>query len=537
MRPLLLVFVLASCGPEAPPCAPVPSGAEFSPPMRWPLDVLVVLGHSPTPEEHARRAAELARLLEIQVTGDLDEDGEQDFDPPEDIHLAVISASLGSGGAPIAGCEPYDTGDGAAPIAPIECGTSAYLTLRTDRGESPAALVDAFECVARFEPSCEIEQPLEAALRALSSPELDGFVREASTLTIVVMTTRDDCSASDPRLFSLAAPYEAASVEVACPFHEEALHPIERYVDGFLSARTRPGLLAFVPIAGIPEDLAPARGESPDFERLVSSDLALRDDRMEPAVDPLDPTRLRASCASPNGTGARPPLRLVRVLRGLYEHGADVTLESVCADRFEPVLLQGIPRGVIDCVYDLPPFPRRADGSAACTIEILLPPGVPCSDTPGAVPSGETEDGRARCVWTQLVPTAEDRAEDREPDGAGWFVDDYTDPARWECGVDPGATAERIVFTVRGTPGAQAWIRCDESEPPPSTTPCGACPEGLECDPVREVCGVPCRGDAHCALAHLNDHVCDDRWLADIDPERFDDDDRFYDFCVPRSCP
>ena len=124
-------------------------------------------------------------------------------------------------------------------------------------------------------PGCMIEQPLEAALKALlpsDSPvsfiegvargdtDNAGFLREDSILVLVFVTDEDDCSIQDP---ALLAPDDAGTGPVrpgldAGPPHidicsdVEALFPIQRYVDALATIRARRDVV-FGFIAGWPE--------------------------------------------------------------------------------------------------------------------------------------------------------------------------------------------------------------------------------------------------------------------------------------------
>lgn len=150
------------------------------------------------------------------------------------------------------------------------------------------------------------------------------------------MTDEEDCSARDPDLFNPSSPtYGATDLNLRCFAHAEAaVHPIERYVDGLLQLRRRARRLVYLPLAGIPLDLAPAVGERPLWDHLVSEDPALRDERMQERVDPALPSRLLPSCNVPGRGVAFAPVRLVRVAQALERTGAHVSVGSVCQESF-----------------------------------------------------------------------------------------------------------------------------------------------------------------------------------------------------------
>lgn len=147
----------------------------------------------------------------------------------------------------------------------------------------------------------------------------DGGRRDASTARDAAPPppTRDDPAAGAGR-----------SLDVRCFEDVDALHPIERYVDGLLALRTDPRRLVLAPIVGLPVDLVPAVGARPDWASIEA------DARMAPRVDPETGTTAAPSCAVPGRGVAYPPVRIMRVARGLESEGAGVTLQSICQESF-----------------------------------------------------------------------------------------------------------------------------------------------------------------------------------------------------------
>jgi hypothetical protein len=72
----------------------------------------------------------------------------------------------------------------------------------------PGQLADVFSCIADVGATgCGFEAQLEGMKRALSGdrPENAGFLRSDAYLGVVILTDEDDCSATDPTIFTLPA--------------------------------------------------------------------------------------------------------------------------------------------------------------------------------------------------------------------------------------------------------------------------------------------------------------------------------------------
>ena len=143
------------------------------------------------------------------------------------LHLGVVSTTVGTGGQPFPGCPataPADdgrlhsalVGDTINGIACNQCtvrdaylsDTAATPTTRTTNYSCPGTnpLATALPCIAELgSGGCGFEAPLEAMKRALdgSHPENAGFLREGADLAVIILTDEDDCSVADPALFSL----------------------------------------------------------------------------------------------------------------------------------------------------------------------------------------------------------------------------------------------------------------------------------------------------------------------------------------------
>ncbi len=363
----LLALASASCGGArdtdagAGDSGPFDAGAPL--PVATDLDLLFLIDTSGSlTSEQQALAAQLPWLFQILATGDLDGDRVADFRPFDTVHAGVITADMGTGGFTVPTCANSSFGDdgilrtASAPAAPLWCAASYPSFIEWRASDAPEAIARPLTCLSAGTRGCGFEQPLEAVLKALSpaaanagtaanyaSPRFlgntaghgdrahAGFVRDDSLLAIVVFSDEDDCSARDPELFNRDSAAYNADLNLRCfAFAGEALHPLDRYVDGLLQLRRSPDRLAFMPIVGIPRDLEPGPGQPIDFPPLIGADLSVRDDRMRQRVDPASPTRLFPSCNEADTGLAFPPLRIVRVASMLEERGARVGLASIC---------------------------------------------------------------------------------------------------------------------------------------------------------------------------------------------------------------
>lgn len=384
------------------------------------LDLLFVVDGSPSMvQERALVATELERMVRILTTGDRDGDGVLDFPPMRSLHVGVVSSDLG-------GCVPSAA---AAVLRPGCSVTDRIFRFGFDPPIDEDALSSELGCAVELVATeCAIEQPLEAALRALSPSVANasvaagyvppsgarlegdranaGFLRPDSVLAMVIATDEDDCSLLRP-----ASDVPGGDVPDGCTLR--SLQPLERYVDGLLQLRANPGMLFFAVLGAVPQDLPAA---SAPYE------VMLADPRMSETLDPSGD--LVPSCESPVGRGT-PPRRLVQLATLLRDRGAGTAVTSICEASALPLV---------------DPFPSRAppsDGiclperldapSEACAVELRLPAESErdadrrCS-TLGLSVLG-IEDGRERCEVPLVDPLA---------GRAGWTYGDGA-AAEW-CG-------------------------------------------------------------------------------------------------------
>ena len=307
------------------------------------VDVLFVIDNSGSMvEEQEALVAAFRGMAAALATGDLDEDGRPDFPAATDLHVAVVTSDLGAfdateegdGLRPVA-CGPGSPARGDDGVLERVCGGSErYLTHRA--GDSIDAFSESFACLARVgTDGCGFEQPLEAALKALtvaSSPlrfagdsrghgarENAGFLRPDSVLAIVLLTDEDDGSVGN-------SSFVDATTEEQIVLGDSWYFPVERYAAGFDLLHEDPERIVFAAIAGLPADLA---ADPLDAEAVLS------DPRMQRVYDPDEGVRLVPSCVSPGRSRASPPRRLVE-LAGRMEGRAVV--RSICREDYRSAL-------------------------------------------------------------------------------------------------------------------------------------------------------------------------------------------------------
>ncbi len=317
------------------------------------LDVLLVIDNSNSmEEEQASLHEQLPRFARALASGDVDGDGTQDFPALESVRIGVVTTDMGVGASSMPSCDaPFgDDGILRTTSGDPEC-TGSFPNFAEIGADASPSELDNFVlqvgCVANVGiGGCGFEQQLDSALKAVTPSSSDivfydsttghgttanaGFLREDSMLAIVVMSDEDDCSAADSDIFNPeSSRYGGVDLNLRCHFFPEAVHPLTRYVDGFLALRTHPADVIFAPIVGAsPEALANASG----------LDALLADPSMTVREDPTSPGRLRPSCEVPGVGTAFPPGRIVGVAHGLEQAGAHAVVSSICQSDFTPAI-------------------------------------------------------------------------------------------------------------------------------------------------------------------------------------------------------
>ena len=127
-----------------------------------------------------------------------------------DLHVAVVSSDMGAGDGSISGCNASSGDQGVFRYTPRGTCTSSGLqtgaTFISDVGGTKnytGNLEDVLGCISALgQAGCGFPHQFAAILRALGadgSPppqENQGFLRQDGTLVVVLLTNKDDCSAS-----------------------------------------------------------------------------------------------------------------------------------------------------------------------------------------------------------------------------------------------------------------------------------------------------------------------------------------------------
>ncbi|MBK8170629.1 MAG: hypothetical protein IPK60_09840 [Sandaracinaceae bacterium] len=464
------------------------------------VDILLVLDNSGSmSQEQTSLAEQFPRFMEILARGDRDLDGVQDFTPVSDLHVGVVTTDMGVGAfAGIPTCGPGTTAGGAmfgddgilrtrgnTEIAGCQASYPAVLEFRasehaSDFDEALAEFSANGSCVVQPGTSgCGFEQPLEAALKALTpstntaiqffGPTLGrgdrenaGFLRADSVLVILLMTDEEDCSVDPEKadVFNQASGTYTGDLNLRCFNYPEVALPVQRYIDGFRALRAgEPLRLVFAAVAGVPSSLV-ADPNSIDYEAILASPEMQEEVRTD---GPQAGHQLRPSCIAPAGRGeAFPPRRIVQVARGL---GPSSTVGSICQTDLGPVIdqiVQAVTQATPQaCLAE--PLARTTDGLVNCALEVTLPASEPsaqlCADLPGSIPSLTVRRGnQEQCTLTQLAVSTASGALMPEA-GVGWYYDDFTGRIVTTCSDRPSAQG----LSLQGTslpPETTARLRC-----------------------------------------------------------------------------
>ena len=559
------------------------------------VDLLFVVDDSGSmQEEQSELIGQIPRLVRILATGDSGLDGTIDFHPARSIHVGIVSSDMGVALATnVSSCATGDGDDGLLRVGSTRCAmTQRGPVLEFTQGDDAATFASDVGCAANLGVSgCAEEQPLESMLKALSpsSPQVwtipsyaaptfidgsghggdgdtnGGFIRADSVLAIILISDENDSSTTDPHLFAPDDPtYRSGNLAQRGFYFPNSLTPVERYVQGLLALRQRPGHLVFGAIVGVPPEAVHAR---------MTPDELLALPEMEERIDPLREDRLIASCRGPFQTdGAYPGRRAIEVARGLAAAGAGTTIGSICDASFESSLDEIIQRvGEAFRGTCLPrPLGTDATGRVTCRVDEVL------------APIGSTDDDRSHCsllpshdsytleametvlVGGELVTREVCRIHQlsrAEVGGStpGWFYDDGSTGTNVaaDCPTTGGGAQRVSIQGLTLVTGADLRFVCDEAiegtgttvtigtfcNPGAAVDTCAAAlaPDRrtpLVCDLFTRACAVRCSGDSECTGAGLAGQVCDSRMAMEVFASVPDglDPTATHDVCVNAAC-
>ena len=476
------------------------------------VDLLFMMDNSGSmSQEQVAIAREIPNLVRVLASGDINDDGEQDFPPVVSLNVGIISSDMGTGGVVVRGaCErdPNFGDDGVlrnqGNVAISGCAATYdpnFLNFRPADGGDPNAFAADVECLAVLGTNgCGFEQQLEAVLKAVTpstSPitfgmgtvghadgQNRGFLRDDSLLVVLMITDEDDCSALDPDVYNrMSTRYPAPELNLRCFQYPEAVQPVERYTQGLLATRADPDLLIFAAITGIPEDVNPDPAAPIDYAAILA------DDDMQERVNPMMPQELAPSCDRP-GTGvAFPPRRIVTLAQQLEAGGANSLVQTICQDDYT-----GAIQGVINKIADvlggtcLPrTLNRDASGRVNCDVVEVLPSTgdvTTCTAIPGRESIGTEVDDMGN---THEVCRVAQLTQAESGSGApGWYYDDFTAEVMDRC---PAERPQRIAFANSPATGTVVRLECLQT----ISGSMGAVGVGTGCGDDPGVCntGVP----------------------------------------------
>lgn len=331
---LAAALALGACGDNLQPYTDPPSIDVVSmPALPWPeVDILVVVDDSANTSSFQVSLADgfdtLLDRLEAAAgarfgghvgvaTSDLGATSLRDLDRPG----ATVGACTGRG----------DDGLLRTSGAPVSAGYLAFsndVYKRNYTGDRHAAISTMLHVGSN---GCDFAQPLAASVRAFGNPANAGFHVPTSNLLVLIVTNEDDCSASDPALFSLGGAFRCTHEGLVCDEDLDspgAKHGCRARIDSpsvenvaYHAAQLRklvsdPSRLTVAVIAGVPSPV-------------------ILEDQRPPGGGP-SALGLASSCEGPTMvTGAVPPVRLRDLTEQVGAHGA---LASICPGNLRPPL-------------------------------------------------------------------------------------------------------------------------------------------------------------------------------------------------------
>jgi len=291
-----------------------------------------------------------------------------------DLHLAVISSSLGAGAfGDVPGCVPGAPGgdDGGRFQHKVGCGLNAGETfLKSEDGGNnfTGSLSDVFSCIAQLgDGGCGFEHQLESTRVALmkaemaSDPDNGGFLRADAKLAIVMLTNEDDCSVPpESQLFDTSVALVADQPPLGglwsyrCnEFGHKCDQPMPHTANGLpltmtgcVSKEDTNGMYHLTPVADFVTFLKGLKSAPNDvFVAALAGPLApyvvhARTAQTGSGVTEQQP-EVSHACTATDGTYADPSIRLSSFVSAF---GVNGDAETICADSFAPAIANMVTR-------------------------------------------------------------------------------------------------------------------------------------------------------------------------------------------------
>lgn len=282
-----------------------------------------------------------------------------------DVHMAVISSSLGAGAfSDVPGCDPGPPGDDGGkfqnrPGCGLLMGQTYLRASASGAGDNfSGSLTSALGCLANLgDRGCGFEHQLESTRLALtkasnpSDPDNGGFLRDEATLAVIMLTNEDDCSVpADSQLFDTNVssltdlPPLGGLWSYRCnEFGHRCDQPLPHTAAGLpmtltncTSSETAMGLFHLTPVADF---IAFLRSLKPDPSQIFVAGLMAppapyvvnaRVAQLSTGGTELQPT-IAHSCSTMDGTFGDPAVRLSQFIAAFGPNG---TIENICASDF-----------------------------------------------------------------------------------------------------------------------------------------------------------------------------------------------------------
>ncbi len=252
------------------------------------------------------------------------------------------------------------------------------------RNYQDETLSEVFSCIANVgSDGCGIEQPLEAVMRALTTPapENRGFLRQDAYLAVVLMSDEDDCSVENTEIFNpegdinsvlgVMTSFRCTEFGVVC---DEPWNRTPNGAETYHNCISRPEgdpMSLLHPISRYTSFLSTIKDASRVIAALVAGPY---DGTLVVEPDVNQNPQLAASC-TPNN--AMPAVRLKEFVNHFLSNPADASWAhtSICSEDFSPALTGVSTRLATvvgtQCLAAVPagcPDPAAAFGEAALTM-------------------------------------------------------------------------------------------------------------------------------------------------------------------------